>query len=145
MLNTKKEAFTMLEVVFVVVILGILAAIAIPKFAATRVDAQISKGRADISSIRSAIVTERQSRLIKGDSSWISSLSNTSLFDGNDSNHVLLMYGITSSTSSGHWSGTDPDYTFKVGDDNCGFHYDSSTGKFDLNSSQPAICDKLVN
>ena len=38
-----KRAFTMIELVFVIVILGILAAVAIPKFAATREDAQVSK------------------------------------------------------------------------------------------------------
>jgi general secretion pathway protein G len=141
-----RKAFSMIELVFVIVVMGILAAVAIPKFSSTRVDAQIAKGRSDIASIRSSIVSERQSRLIKGDSDWISALSGASsdLFDGNDTNHTLLMYGISPDTSAGHWSGNDPDYTFKVGNDDCGFHYDKSNGKFDLNSSQPAICDKLI-
>jgi len=38
-----KRAFTIIELIFVIVILGILAAVAIPKFAATRDDAQVSK------------------------------------------------------------------------------------------------------
>ena len=50
-----KNAFSMIELVFVIVVLGILASVAIPKFAATRTDAEISKGRADIASIRSGI------------------------------------------------------------------------------------------
>ncbi|WP_297441905.1 type II secretion system protein [Sulfurimonas sp.] len=37
-----KNAFTMIELVFVIVILGILAAVAIPKLAATRDDAKVS-------------------------------------------------------------------------------------------------------
>ena len=36
----KRYAFTMIELVFVIVILGILAAVAIPRLAATRDDAQ---------------------------------------------------------------------------------------------------------
>jgi len=36
----KKKSFTMVELIFVIVILGILAAVAIPKLAATRDDAQ---------------------------------------------------------------------------------------------------------
>ena len=44
----RKSAFTMIELIFVIVILGILASVAILKLAATRADAQITKGRADI-------------------------------------------------------------------------------------------------
>ena len=116
-MKKSKNAFTMIEMIFVIVVLGILASVAIPKFAATRTDAQISKARADIASIRSAIVSERQTRLIKGDSNWIDVLSQDTdtLFDGNGTSK-LLMYGITAKDADGHWKSTDgTSYTYKVG------------------------------
>ena len=152
-MQKSKNAFTMIELVFVIVVLGILAAVAIPKFAATRTDAQISKGRADISSIRSAVVTERQTRLIKGDSSYINSLSSlaTTLFDGNGTaSSKLLMYGITSGTTDGHWSTDDNampyvSYIYKVGGSSCNFTYAPTTGVFNLDGNQAAICKNLIN
>lgn len=51
------KAFTMFELIFVIVILGILAAVAIPKLAATRDDAQIVKTTANIKTAISEIMT----------------------------------------------------------------------------------------
>ena len=42
-----KKAFTMIELIFVIVILGILASVAIPKLSATRDDAMIAKEKAN--------------------------------------------------------------------------------------------------
>ena len=132
----------MIELVFVIVVLGILAAIAIPKFAATRTDAVIAKGRSDVASIRSGIINERQKRLIKGDTDFIdpSKLSTSDgLFAG------VLTYGITDSQDEGHWHKVDDTtYTFKIGSDTCTFKYDQNEGTFKLSTSGNANCDKLV-
>ena len=82
-----KNAFTMIELVFVIVVIGILSAIAIPKFAATRDDAVITKGRSAVSAMRSAVATERQKRILKGDFSDITNSEVPGLLDyplGND-------------------------------------------------------------
>jgi len=150
-MKKSKNAFTMIELVFVIVVLGILAAVAIPKFAATRTDAEISKARSDIASIRSAIVTERQSRLIKGDSTWITKLSTgaagDNLFTGSDVNNTLLTYGI----AADEWQRTnDTTYTYTSVGTVLTFTYDNLTGIFTCSTTagseaQDTLCKKLIN
>ena len=146
-----KSGFTMIELVFVIVVLGILAAIAVPKFAATRTDAQIAKGRSDVASIRSAIINERQSRLITGSHTWISKLhsSSSKYFDSNGStSNSLLMYGVVPKDADGHWhgaaaSGTKWIYKYKVGTTDVTFTYDPSKGTFDCDHTK-SLCKKLT-
>lgn len=145
-MKTSKNAFSMIELVFVIVVLGILASVAIPKLSATRTDAKISKGRADISSIRSGIMTERQSRLITGNSAWITKadMDDTTLFDG------VLTYGITSS-ATGWTSSADGSYTLTIDGVDTDFTYYDSTaaaanrGKFVCTAATTNYCAKLTN
>jgi len=157
MFRINKSAFTMIELVFVIVVLGILAAIAIPKFAATRTDAQITKGRADISSIRSAIMTERQSRLITGDNKFIEAGAGAGKLDKDytSTNKVLfggvLTYGIKDSTNSGHWhlvshvDANSSKYNFYVGSTPVSFTYTRGTGIFDCTTQTDKYCSELTD
>ena len=43
-----KKGFTMIELIFVIVILGILASVAVPRLAATREDAEVSAAVANL-------------------------------------------------------------------------------------------------
>jgi general secretion pathway protein G len=95
-----KKAFTMIELVFVIVVVGILSAIAIPKFASTRDDAIVAKGRATVAALRSAIAMERQKRILRGDFTDITGGDATALLD----------YGLDTT----RWNVSGDDFTFKA-------------------------------
>ena len=144
----KKSGFTLIELVFVLVVLGILAAIAIPKFNASRIDAIVSKGRSDVSAIRAAILNERQGRIIIGETNFIDpsdlSTNDTDLFNG------VLVYPMkadTSGTKDGAWRKGDGsgEYIFRVDGKDCVFVYSDVNGTFTLKSTTEKICNKLVD
>jgi len=120
-----RKAFTMIELVFVIVVIGILSAIAIPKLAATRDDAQITRGIATLGSVRSAIATEKQKRILRGDHSNIQKLNGdggifTRFDDANGS--LVLEYDVTPCAGIGCWSTTNGVvYTFKSTQGDCTF------------------------
>ena len=95
-----KKAFTMVELIFVIVVIGILAGIAIPKLAATRDDAKISKARAAVGAMRSAVSTERQKRILAGNFTDITNSEVPGLLDyGLDSDWSGLTYSGPGGTS----------------------------------------------
>ncbi len=102
-----KKAFTMIELIFVIVVIGILAGIAIPRFAATRDDAEISKAKATVASVRAALSTERQLRVLRGDFTAITSLNadggafSTFSADGNGVKRSVLEGTVPTCADSG--------------------------------------------
>lgn len=144
----QSRAFTMIELVFVIVVLGILAAVALPKFSETRNQADIAKGRADVATIRAAIANERQSKVITGSASYISKLtpstSDTILFTGDGAGRTLLTYGIKAGTSSGSWAiSSDTVYTYNIDGSTNTFTYTPSDGRFMCTSGSE--CSQLTD
>jgi general secretion pathway protein G len=146
MLYTRK-AFTMIELVFVIVVLGILASIAVSKMAVTRDDAQLVKGRSDVSAIRSAISLQRSKNMMRGMTNGgnpvhLDALSAATSNDGDklfdyDSNSSnpkkkILDYPIYSKNANGSWRKVAVDtYAFRILNMDINFTY--SNGNFDCN------------
>ncbi len=146
----------MLELVFVIVVIGILAAVAMPKLMVTRDDAVLVKGKSQISAIRNGISLQKSKNMLKGDSTpYPDKLDNVATYntnnqklfyfnDGNKSN--ILEYPIYSKIGiDGHWVKTAiKKYAFFITQDaNVSFDYNSTTGSFDCNHSN-ANCQELA-
>ncbi len=142
---TNRNAFTMIELIWVIVILGILAAVAVPKLAATRDDAHIAQGRADILTVRSGIINERQARMFRGQTNYTASLGGADpLFN------TVVQTGIRPSTGSGGWSKTDDTlYHFHLNSVTVDFDYNQTNGTFTCDptagtAAEKALCSNLT-
>ena len=140
----KRKAFTMVELVFVIVVLGILASIAATKMSVTRDDALIAKARSQVASIRSGIALEKGKKMMEGSATiYPTDLGDTSstLFGG------VLDYPVYSEDKNGKWkAGTTANtYYFNWSSHPGGilFTYNNSTGTFDC-SHTIDICQDLT-
>jgi general secretion pathway protein G len=139
----------MIELVFVIVVIGILSAIAIPRFAATRDDAVLVKGKSEVAAIRSGIVMQKSKALLQGDNTGLynskfllTKLDNAALAtdgkklfwfgDGNESN--VLENPIYSENSNGHWvKESNTTYVLHLNGEDGNFTYNPASGSFDCN------------
>lgn len=115
-----KKAFTMIELVFVIVVIGILATVAIPRFAATRDDAEIAKAIAIIGAVKSSVATERQKRAIRGDYTPIIALNvgggvfNQFSPDRDGVSDKVLETPVQGCAENGCWSVAGGNYVYKM-------------------------------
>ena len=118
-----RKAFTMIELVFVIVVIGILSAIAIPRFSDTADSAYLTKAQDTLAGVRSALMAERQKRVLRGTFTPITDLSlksdgtaSTNVFDhfssdgGNPANYAPIfdypIRGCTTNTQRACWRKT---------------------------------------
>ncbi|ASM40474.1 prepilin-type N-terminal cleavage/methylation domain-containing protein [Campylobacter sp. RM12327] len=129
-----KKGFSLIELVFVIVILGILAGVAVPRLTATRDDAQIAKLKSDVAAIQSGLALERSTRMMRGDMSWPTRLDQKS--DGVDCGSSFC--AVTQNAIKGAWSTSDGlNYEFKFNNSTTlNFVYDNNNGTFDCSDEK---------
>ena len=116
-----KKGFTMIELIFVIVILGILASVAIPRLAATREDAEIS---AAVANLRTLVSDASAYYTVKGtfnNAKW-NEITNVPLA-------VSTSGGGSSSTTATNAVGSSATAHLKVGGKDCiGVHLVEKNG-----------------
>ncbi|MEA2100717.1 MAG: prepilin-type N-terminal cleavage/methylation domain-containing protein [Campylobacterota bacterium] len=152
-MNNFKYAFSLIELIFVIVIIGILSVVVTTQYGGIINEAKFSQAKATISSVRAAIIMHRRGNIIKGDPSYPAILDDASynseqesLFDGNGTIE-MLQYPIYSKIKAGKWMKiAENQYHYRVSDSSAKdlvFDYNSSTGKFDCDHSD-SDCQKLT-
>ena len=143
----QRKAFTMIEIIFVIVILGILSSVAISKMAITRDDAQIVKGKANVVAIRNAIMLTRSTNMLQAmGAAWPALLDDATtgdgkeLFDGN-ATMTLFDYPLISRTQNGYWrktvanSSAGATYAYRVMNTDVNFTYTVNNGLFNCSTT----------
>ena len=134
-----KKSFTLLELIFVIVVIGILAGIAIPRLFSGIPDAEKAKVKTDVATIRAAISSKYGKLVMEGNDSCPDlekSTTDNTLFEN------ILTYPIKKSSGNVKWDGNGTDYNVTIDGAVITFEYNKSTEsncKFECKSG----CDNL--
>ncbi len=128
MKRTHAKAFTLVELIMVIVIIGLLAAVVTPQFVSMKDEAQNAAEEASVAAVRTGIKLIRMSNLAKGLDEYPAKLDDASKGDASDSN-PLFTNVVEGGLTDGNWekSGNNA-YTYKP--TGVKYKYDKKTGEF---------------
>jgi len=100
-----KRGFTLIELVIVIVILGLLAAVAIPKFIDLITDAKVSTTKAGLGSIRGVIALSYSKAAAAGTPAYPTTVTTGNFFDGklpvNSLNNLSAITSLSAAETQG--------------------------------------------
>ena len=132
-----KKAFTIIELIFVIVALGILAMVALPRLASSKEDAEITRVKAEIAAIRSAIQTHRGAKLLaqKGNG-YPEKLDEKTIEEITNGTKLSQKYWSVSRDGS--------ELNVTIGSRTATFTYDRTTGRLTCQNTND-LCRKIEN
>jgi general secretion pathway protein G len=136
-----KRAFTIIELIFVIIVIGILASVALPRFEESYKQSLISKAQSKVTAIRSGLQVYKNKHILLGQNPFPASLDS-------DNNHLfdqVLPDAVTPGTDPGEWKKEGNKYKFLLPSNQyIVFEYNNNTGKFLCNpnlSSSQELCN----
>jgi type IV pilus assembly protein PilA len=110
-----RKGFTLIELLIVVVIIGILAAIALPKFAATKDKAKLTSIKTDLRNLITSQEAYFADNATYGSLAQLQSASNFSLTVGNTGAGTGVVSGFTATVTNSSITGGFTQCTVQVG------------------------------
>lgn len=110
-----RKGFTLIELLIVVVIIGILAAIALPKFAATKDKAKLASIKSDLRNMMTSEEAYFSDNATYGTLAQLGAASNFSLTVGNTGSSAAVVTGYTVTVTNASITGGFTQCTVQVG------------------------------
>ncbi len=128
-----KKAFTLIEIIFVLVVIGILASIAIPRFSVSVNDAKLTRAKVQIASVRSGIANAYSTNILAGVLAYPQSL---------EEGECCFAKVLSEPLKESAWSLKGESYTLQIASEKTTFSYNNTNGQFACNLKE-TLCKKV--
>ena len=144
-----QRGFSMIELIFVIVIIGILASLAIPRLFSGISDAKIAKAKTQIATIKSGIASKYSKNIISGKADECPYLENS--VNDNLVFENVISGGIAENQNDINWTldsnnSNEINYTLRIENYEANFTYEVNASKdcpFKCVNSTGDLCNKL--
>ena len=133
----KTRAFTLVELIVIIVVLAILSGVAIPKYIDYTANAKASAGKATIGAVRTAIANFYANSALTGTAAYPTLVQMQTLGSVMQETLPANPYNNSATIAAATWAATPPVSGA------AGYNYDATAGRFWLNSTTTGVNEHL--